>query len=275
MSACLTPSHTCCSVLVCQDRAAFDLLASGRQRADDPMPKQSTVRLVEVAEILGVTKQRVHQIAEEKGFPAPLCRGRPRPGLEPARGAGVCEAMARRETVALVSGEDRSDLWSLKGSLLDKGATDGLDSRSVRGHDRFGFSKLRVDEGLDILDHEALGDPPSVRDVVDIASPNHPPVEELFRGDAREIGDGLAFEVVGQFVSPRPHVREGVLGSSRPQCHVSEGESEDDSSDGVTSLMRGETRRRELVWHGSRFAWRGDTWLPPGASRGTRAAPAT
>jgi hypothetical protein len=30
------------------------------------------VRLVEIAELLGVTKQRAHQIAEEKGFPAPL-----------------------------------------------------------------------------------------------------------------------------------------------------------------------------------------------------------
>jgi predicted DNA-binding transcriptional regulator AlpA len=38
-----------------------------------------TVRLVEIAELLGVTKQRAYQIAEEKGFPAPLAedaRGR-------------------------------------------------------------------------------------------------------------------------------------------------------------------------------------------------------
>lgn len=37
------------------------------------------VRLVEIAGLLGVTKQRAHQIAEEKGFPAPLAedaRGR-------------------------------------------------------------------------------------------------------------------------------------------------------------------------------------------------------
>ena len=31
-----------------------------------------TVRLVEIAELLGVSKQRVHQIADEKGFPAPV-----------------------------------------------------------------------------------------------------------------------------------------------------------------------------------------------------------
>jgi predicted DNA-binding transcriptional regulator AlpA len=31
-----------------------------------------TVRLIEIAELLGVTKQRAHQIAQEKGFPAPL-----------------------------------------------------------------------------------------------------------------------------------------------------------------------------------------------------------
>ena len=36
------------------------------------MPNPRTVRLVEIAELLGVTKQRAHQIAEEKGFPAPL-----------------------------------------------------------------------------------------------------------------------------------------------------------------------------------------------------------
>jgi hypothetical protein len=38
-----------------------------------------TVQLVEIAELLGVSKQRAHQIAEEKGFPAPLAedaRGR-------------------------------------------------------------------------------------------------------------------------------------------------------------------------------------------------------
>ena len=30
------------------------------------------IRLVEIAELLGVSKQRAHQIADEKGFPAPL-----------------------------------------------------------------------------------------------------------------------------------------------------------------------------------------------------------
>jgi predicted DNA-binding transcriptional regulator AlpA len=38
-----------------------------------------TVRIIEIAELLGVSKQRAHQIAEEKGFPAPVAedaRGR-------------------------------------------------------------------------------------------------------------------------------------------------------------------------------------------------------
>jgi hypothetical protein len=38
-----------------------------------------SVCLVEIAELLGVTRQRAHQIAEEKGFPKPLgedARGR-------------------------------------------------------------------------------------------------------------------------------------------------------------------------------------------------------
>jgi hypothetical protein len=71
-----------------------------------------------------------------------------------------------------------------------------LDSRSVRGHDHLGFSQLRVDECLDSLDPEALGDPPSVRNVAGRTSDYHPSVEELLRCDAREIADGLAFEVI-------------------------------------------------------------------------------
>jgi hypothetical protein len=41
------------------------------------MTKAATVRLMEIAELLGVSKQRAH--AEEKGFPAPVAedaRGR-------------------------------------------------------------------------------------------------------------------------------------------------------------------------------------------------------
>jgi predicted DNA-binding transcriptional regulator AlpA len=33
--------------------------------------RRTTIRAAEIAELLGVTKQRAHQIAEEKGFPAP------------------------------------------------------------------------------------------------------------------------------------------------------------------------------------------------------------
>jgi predicted DNA-binding transcriptional regulator AlpA len=33
---------------------------------------RSTVRIIEIAELLGVTKQRAHQIADENGFPAPV-----------------------------------------------------------------------------------------------------------------------------------------------------------------------------------------------------------
>ena len=39
------------------------------------MTKPRTVRLIEIAELLGVTKQRAYQIAEDKGFPAPLDEG--------------------------------------------------------------------------------------------------------------------------------------------------------------------------------------------------------
>jgi predicted DNA-binding transcriptional regulator AlpA len=34
----------------------------------------SSVRLVEIAELLGVSKQRAHQLADEPGFPAPVER---------------------------------------------------------------------------------------------------------------------------------------------------------------------------------------------------------
>jgi hypothetical protein len=53
---------------------------TGRGRTDPVSPKVSPeIRLVEIAELLGVTKQRAHQIAGEKGFPTPLAenaRGR-------------------------------------------------------------------------------------------------------------------------------------------------------------------------------------------------------
>ena len=42
------------------------------------MPK-ATVRVVEIAELLGVSKQRAHQIADKDGFPTPVAedgRGR-------------------------------------------------------------------------------------------------------------------------------------------------------------------------------------------------------
>jgi predicted DNA-binding transcriptional regulator AlpA len=38
------------------------------------MPKSRTLRLVEIAELLGVTKQRAHQIADEPGFPSPVTK---------------------------------------------------------------------------------------------------------------------------------------------------------------------------------------------------------
>jgi prophage regulatory protein len=43
------------------------------------MTRSQVLRLFEIAELLGVSKQRAHQISEEKGFPAPLAedtRGR-------------------------------------------------------------------------------------------------------------------------------------------------------------------------------------------------------
>jgi predicted DNA-binding transcriptional regulator AlpA len=42
-----------------------------------PMYRQAhmtTIRVVEIAELLGVSKQRAHQIVDEEGFPAPVDR---------------------------------------------------------------------------------------------------------------------------------------------------------------------------------------------------------
>ena len=35
---------------------------------------KATIRLVEIAELLGVSKQRAHQIVDEQSFPAPVGR---------------------------------------------------------------------------------------------------------------------------------------------------------------------------------------------------------
>jgi hypothetical protein len=63
-----------------------------------------TLRLVEIAELLGVTKQRAHQIADDKGFPAPL--------VKDARGASSgCRTQgsqwASRSTSRAISRTDR------------------------------------------------------------------------------------------------------------------------------------------------------------------------
>ena len=57
------------------------------------MPKRRTVRLVEIAELLSVSKQRVHQIAREDGFPAPVAEDVREP-LWAAPDRGVGEALA-------------------------------------------------------------------------------------------------------------------------------------------------------------------------------------
>ena len=36
--------------------------------------RSKTVRIIEIAELLGVSKQRAHQIADEPSFPAPVGR---------------------------------------------------------------------------------------------------------------------------------------------------------------------------------------------------------
>jgi hypothetical protein len=149
---------------------------------------------------------------------------------------------------------DRPYLRTLQRSPVYESAPDGLDGHSVCGDDRLGLPLLHVEELLNVLDTETLGVHLGVLDVVDPASECHPSIEELVRGDAREMADGLAIEVIRWFVSPRPRVGEGVLGSPGPQCHVPEGESEDNGNNGVACLVCGEDRPSELrELHGRRF----------------------
>lgn len=109
-----------------------------------------------------------------------------------------------------------------------------------------------MDERVDVLDAEALGDPLGAGDVTGIAPERYPPVDELIRRDASEGKNGLAFEVAARLVPRLTGVGEAALGSSRPQRDVPKRESEDDGSDGVTSLMRSENRPGKLVRHGSK-----------------------
>jgi predicted DNA-binding transcriptional regulator AlpA len=57
------------------------------------------LRLVEIAELLGVSKQRTHQIAEDKGFPAPLA--------EDVRG----RVWSRREVTTWAKGWRKEKPW--------------------------------------------------------------------------------------------------------------------------------------------------------------------
>jgi predicted DNA-binding transcriptional regulator AlpA len=38
------------------------------------MTRRKLIRLIDIAELLGVSKQRAHQLAWEEGFPAPVDR---------------------------------------------------------------------------------------------------------------------------------------------------------------------------------------------------------
>ncbi len=105
---------------------------------------------------------------------------------------------------------------------------------------------------MDVLDVKALRDPFGAGDVTGIAIECHPPVDELVRRDAREGKNCVAFEVVAGLVARLPRMSEAALGSSRSQRDVPERESEDDGSDGVTSLMCSENRPGEHIRHGSK-----------------------
>ena len=56
--------------------------------------RSKTVRLVEIAGILGVTHQRASRVVGERGFPKPGRQPGPEPFVGPARRHGVGEGLA-------------------------------------------------------------------------------------------------------------------------------------------------------------------------------------
>jgi predicted DNA-binding transcriptional regulator AlpA len=48
--------------------------SSPEMKAPTILKTRTPIRLVEIAELLGVSKQRAHQLADEPGFPAPVER---------------------------------------------------------------------------------------------------------------------------------------------------------------------------------------------------------
>ena len=64
--------------------------------------RSKTVRIIEIAELLGVTKQRAHQIADENGFPAPVAET-----YEDGSGIGAISRRGRRSGGARNPGVSR------------------------------------------------------------------------------------------------------------------------------------------------------------------------
>jgi hypothetical protein len=83
------------------------------------MTKAATVRLIEIADLLGVTKQRAHQIAEEKGFPT----------RSPKTPAAECGAGTRSRHGRSV-GDARSPGASSSGSTNRQGPAERSGARS-------------------------------------------------------------------------------------------------------------------------------------------------
>jgi hypothetical protein len=71
-------------------------------------PKVSPeIRLVEIAELFGVTKQRGPPDRRGEGLPQATGPGRPWASVEPVRGAGLGQAVAEREALAAAGARPR------------------------------------------------------------------------------------------------------------------------------------------------------------------------
>src|SRR5918996_5720969 len=113
------------------------------------MPKRPTIRLVDIAELLGVSKQRVHQLAAGSDFPSGR-RGSPRPAMGSTRGHGVGEDVAGCQALAIAM---RAGLGSLDLYLPEDEAV-GAQPRSeivasswtapVSEQSRDGRSRIRI-----------------------------------------------------------------------------------------------------------------------------------
>jgi hypothetical protein len=112
----------------------------------------STIRLVDIARLLGVSKQRAHQLASEGRLPAPLGRDARGRVVEPPGGPGM--GSARVEGIPPVAVVKERDVFALPGVTASIVATPSLYVRTGERtfeNDRAVILNMRSTAALDFL----------------------------------------------------------------------------------------------------------------------------